>query len=220
MDDDTTRDDAAAEEPVAEERTTGEASADESPVTASAEGSAQVAPPKKIGARQIFLFGVLLALVTLWVASAVDIHLLKGAIAQVAQAEIDIIIADYNITGSEDDRYRIATVVTPTRKYEGFKESYPPDPNDEILNTLSLGFLFGKPSAKLTIYVQDREFEEHGTSGNGGGHDHGVAKIVGYDYYYVIKDEKWFSNESSRCSAEDCELLGMIEFEKLDRKKK
>ena len=217
MDDETTRDDTDAEETVAEETVAEETVAEE---TVAEETTVQAAPRNKIGARQIFLFGVLFTLVALWVAAEADVYRLSGEVAEAAQPEIAGISADYKITGSEDDRYRIATVLTPMRMYEGFKESYPADPNDEILNALSLGFLFGKPSVKLTIYVQDREFGDNGRRGGGDTHDHGAAEIVGYDFYYVIKDEKWFTNESSRCSAEDCQKYGTIEFQKLDRKKK
>lgn len=204
MDDGTTRDETIVDE------TTTEGVGDGAPAVQAAPVPANAKPRKKSGPRQVILFAVLLALVGVWVASLVDVYLLKSALAEAAEGEIDELMADFNITGSDDDLFRIATDVTPSRKYSGFKESFPPDPNDEVLNTLTLGFLFGKPSAKMTVYIEDRFWDE----ANSGG-----AKIIGYDYFYTKNDGVWSFLENSRCSSQQCQDLGTKAFAKLDRKK-
>ena len=211
MDEGTTRDETIADETTAEGVGDGAPAAQAAPVPANAK------PRKKSGPRQILLFAVLLALVGLWVASLVDVYLLKSAVAEAAEGEIDELMADFNITGSDDDLFRIATDVTPSRKYAGFKESFPPNPNDEVLNTLTLGFLFGKPSAKMTVYIEDRHWDD---ANEGGGRAHGPAKIIGYDYFYTKKDGVWSFLENSRCSSQQCQDLGAKAFAKLDRAKK
>lgn len=218
MDDDTTRDDVTANEEAPDEEL-----ADGEPADIPGEVMDDPPPTKSRfqATRQVFLGGVLLALVVLWVASALDVRLLKSTVAEAAEEDINELRADYNITGSDDDRYRIATILTPTRKYAHFQESYPPDPNAEVLNTLSLDFLFGEPSVKLTVYIQDREFDEHEVEiGGGGFHDPGGVEIVGYDFFYIKKNGAWTFNENSQCSAEDCQTNGTKAFKKLDRKRK